>query len=392
MKPPLSKSDAQRALVLADIVGVPFERVLPAGEVLPRDVEVLRAGLIALRGPVARIDCQDGGAPFRFLLTQAAVQPGRRVEFVGSPRLGERPHGPLLAALRAVPGLAISEGSPWPVIVESPAVIPGPIAFHVTGAQSSQFASSVLLGAARLVAAGVEASVQVSGAMTSEGYFALTRSWIERWGFSFASSASPLTPTLCPARERETPSIPGDWSSLGYLLALSWVSGQRVERIVFGTGHPDEAIVELLRGVGLGVSDRVEGTATRGFDVDSEGCPDAIPTLAVLATKLPAPSTFRRVGILRHKESDRLAAVRAMLGAAGLSSTLEGDSLTVIPGTARSFQFDARDDHRLAMSAAVLARLHDVQLTLRGKDSVTKSFPGFWEEAAQAGVQVEAWT
>ena len=47
MRPPLSKSDAQRALVLADILGVPFSEVLPGDEALPRDVEVLRDGLIA---------------------------------------------------------------------------------------------------------------------------------------------------------------------------------------------------------------------------------------------------------------------------------------------------------------------------------------------------------
>lgn len=185
--------------------------------------------------------------------------------------------------------------------------------------------------------------------------------------------------------------IPGDWSSLGYLLALSWVSGQPVERIVFGTGHPDEAIASHLRAVGLTISDRVEGIATRGFEVDAEQCPDAIPTLAVLATKLPAPSTFRKVGILRHKESDRVEAIRSLLAAAGLAASLAGDTLTVTPGAARAFRFDAHDDHRLAMSAAVLARLHGVQLTLRGKNSVAKSFPGFWLEAAKAGVIVEAW-
>ncbi len=47
--PPLSKSDAQRALVLADVLGVPFEQLLPLGEELPRDVMVLRDGLLALR-------------------------------------------------------------------------------------------------------------------------------------------------------------------------------------------------------------------------------------------------------------------------------------------------------------------------------------------------------
>ena len=166
----------------------------------------------------------------------------------------------------------------------------------------------------------------------------------------------------------------------------------KVERLAFGTGHPDEAIAAHLRGVGLRIGDRLEGTASRGFDVDSEQCPDAIPTLAVLATKLPAPSTFRRTGILRHKESDRLAGICELLKSAGLVCSVEGDTLTVTPGRARRFSFDAHDDHRLAMSAAVLGRLHDVRVTLRGMDSVTKSFPGFWTEAAKANVQVESWT
>lgn len=390
MRPPLSKSDAQRALVLADILGVPFGEVLPEGEALPRDVEVLRDGLIALRNRTARIDCQDGGAPFRFLLTQAAVLPGRRVEFTGTSRLGERPHGPLIAALRSIPGVRIAEGSLWPLIVESPPVFEGPLVLRVSGGESSQFASSLLLGAARLAVRHVIAGVLIEGPLTSSGYFELTCSWLRRCGF--VVEGSPLTPTFSPAcGERETLVIPGDWSSLGYLLALSWVSGQPVERIVFGTGHPDEAIASHLRSVGLRISDRVEGTATAGFVVDAEQCPDAVPTLAVLATRLPAPSTFRRVGVLRHKESDRVQAMITLLSAAGCVARLEGDTLTVLPGTARAFRFDAHDDHRLAMSAAVLARLHGVQLTLRGRDCVGKSFPGFWLEAAKAGVAVEAW-
>ena len=85
-------------------------------------------------------------------------------------------------------------------------------------------------------------------------------------------------------------------------------------------------------------------------------------------------------------------AIGALLGAAGLSSKLEGEDLTVFPGTAHDLSFDAHDDHRLAMSSAVLARLHGVHLRLRGKESVAKSFPHFWTEAAEAGAQVEAWT
>ncbi len=374
--PPLSKSDAQRALVLADILGVSQASLLPAGEALPRDVEVLRAGLSALRSPTSRIDCHDGGAPFRFLVGQAAVLPERAVDFVGTPRLGARPHEPLLRALREALGVTVTSGQPWPVRVETRALRRG-VAFRVPGAESSQYASSLLLAAARLSSLSGEAvAVEVEGALTSEGYFALTESWLHRCGFS-------LAPVRAPVAAPPFPRIPGDWSSLGYLLALSWVCGLPVARLERNTGHPDERLAAHLASAGLSVSDRLTGVPKRGVDVDAEACPDAVPTLAVLATRLPAPSVFRRVGVLRHKESDRVEGVRALLAAAGLTSRLDGETLTVFPGAARDFGFAPRDDHRLAMSAAVLARLHRVRGEVSSPECVAKSFPGFWAEVAK---------
>jgi 3-phosphoshikimate 1-carboxyvinyltransferase len=386
LEPPISKSDAQRALILADVVGSPI--ALPADDALPRDVRVLRDGLRALKSATATIDCHDGGAPFRFLLAQAAVLPGHRTSFTGTQRLGERPHAPLVAALRAaLPGLALAEGEPWPIVVAAPERIER-AQFHVDAQLSSQFASAVLLAAARLATNGVSAQVTVAPNMTSEGYFALTRTWLERAGFTLAADGSLRAPNT----PRALPPIPGDWSSLGYLLALSWVSGLSVAGAQRESGHPDEAIVSILASAGLvfdGV--RVTGTPARAFtEVDCARCPDVIPTLAVWATKLPAPSRFTNTGILRVKESDRLAATLSLLQAAQVRAELVGDVLSVQPANVTAaIDFDARDDHRMAMSAAVLARLHGQRLRLRGMACVAKSFPGFWREAAKAGLQVE---
>lgn len=400
LRPPLSKSDALRALVLADILGVPWGEVLPHSEMLPRDVEVLRAGLESLRHKAASIDCVDGAAPLRFLLAQASVLPGRLFEFKGTQRLAERPHGPLLEALQTIPQVHITqEPGRWPLTVQtshSLSVSSGPLEFSVTGEESSQFASALLLAMARLATRDVQASLHLSGSMTSEGYFALTRSWLERAGFAVHQEGSRFelkAPNDGGAlRLRAFPPIPADWSSLTYLLALSWPSGLKVEGLTFGTGHPDEGFVAHLRSVGLSLIDRVEGRAHRGFEVDAQLCPDSIPTLVALATLLPAPSLFYRVGILRHKESNRLEGVSALLRAAGLRSVVDADALLVHPGAVlRPIHFDAQGDHRLAMSAAVLARLHDVPLKVAGMECVAKSFPGFWLEAAKAGLEVEPW-
>ena len=389
--PPISKSDAQRALVIADILGVPLASLLPADELLPTDVEVLHDGLRALQSPGAIIDCRDGGAPFRFLLAQAAVIPGRQVQFLGTARLGERPHAPLVAALRASladQGLRISEGSPWPLTLQSPDTLRGPFRFHVTSAQSSQYASALLLASARLSRqSGEVVSLAISGERVSESYFALTRSWLERSGFLVAGDADELWITA-PHGEGRLPPIPGDWSSMGYLLALSWKTGLPVDRLQFGTGHPDEQLATVLRECGFTIDDGLRGKPTRGLEVDARRMPDAIPTLAVLATRLPGPSRFTHTGILTVKESDRRAAIVRLLGGAGLRVTLDGETLTVQPGAVtHGLTFDALDDHRMAMSAAVLASLHEQSLALHGARSVAKSFPGFWDEAAKAGVR-----
>ncbi|MFT3706074.1 MAG: 3-phosphoshikimate 1-carboxyvinyltransferase [Archangium sp.] len=386
LTPPLSKSDAQRALILGDILGLSVD--LGVDE-LPNDVKVLQAGLAALKNAEATVDCHDGGAPFRFLLAQAAVLPNHRTQFTGTPRLGERPHAPLVAALRAaLPGLQLDEGNPWPITVSAPPKIERAY-FEVDAQLSSQFASAVLLAAARLVTNGSSARVTVSANMTSEGYFQLTRSWLERAGFTLDADGTLRAPARRPA---QLPPIPGDWSSLGYLLALSWVSGLSVDRAQRNSGHPDEAVVSILGSAGLRFDgSRVTGSPTRGFeDVDCARCPDAIPTLAVWATRLPAASRFTNTQILKLKESDRLSATLALLHAANAKAEVQGDTLVVHPSAVSSgFDFDARDDHRMAMSAAVLARLFGQRVRLRGMNSVAKSFPNFWREAAKAGVLVE---
>lgn len=389
LSPPISKSDAQRALVLADILNLPFETILPAHEPWPRDVRVLREGLLRLRessGEPVDIDCQDGGAPFRFLLTQAALAWGHTTRFFGSPRLGARPHEPLVKALRESLGpwgFRLEEGQPWPMTVVAPSRPAAPVNFDITGVESSQFASSLLLGAARLAQHfGMRSEVRVHGALTSVGYLELTRRWVERAGFGVTADGGCWT--VEPARGVPSLHIPGDWSSLTYLLALAWKSGAQVERVDFSVGHPDEAFVSHLESVGLRVQRgshvTVGGEASGGFHIDAEVCPDAVPTLAAVAAILPGESEVRRVGILRHKESDRLAAIREMLELAGCTTTLENEVLRIVPGPLRAFSFDAKEDHRMAMSAAVLAYLGGIRLFLQGKESVAKSFPRFWDE------------
>jgi 3-phosphoshikimate 1-carboxyvinyltransferase len=396
LTPPLSKSDAHRALTLGALLGLAPR--LPAAAALPGDVRVLRDGLVALAGPgEVDIDCADGGAPFRILLTQAALRTGQRTRFTGTHRLGERPHGPLLEALARTLGpsgfRAEHEGRPWPLVVTGAGRAPEP-RFTIDGSESSQFASSLLLGAAGLhLREGRPWTVEVTGTPASEGYLALTEGWLTRAGFQLSRTGRAVT--VVGHTPAPLPAVPGDWSSIGYLALVAWRSGSVVRAADPEALHPDRAVLRVLDQVGLswkvGVEGlRVTGEPRSGLTASGHECPDLLPTLAALACVLPGPSTLHAVSILRAKESDRLEGIRALAQAAGARTELLGDTLTLHPPgrPPTSLSLDSRGDHRLAMAAATLAVLTGAHLTLTGPECVNKSFPGFWRELVHAGVRL----
>jgi 3-phosphoshikimate 1-carboxyvinyltransferase len=96
-------------------------------------------------------------------------------------------------------------------------------------------------------------------------------------------------------------------------------------------------------------------------------------------------TVIRNVGHLRLKESDRLSAVCTELRRCGVPAAVEGDSLRV-PGvwaqaapSTEEVTIDTHDDHRIAMSFAVLGSRRPGLLIDR-PDVVDKSYPGFWRD------------
>jgi 3-phosphoshikimate 1-carboxyvinyltransferase len=389
LQPPVSKSDAIRALTLAKICGLARPDV---GDDPPQDVEALQKGLDAL-AEGGSIDCGDGAGPFRVLLGQAAVRKVK-VVFTGSARLAQRPHEPLvgslLAALEGV-GLRI-EGTPWPLRVEG---TDGTDArrFRVGATASSQFPSSLLLASARRVLHdGRPWTVQVDGPMASAGYLQMTIRWLHAAGFPVRSDGDEYVVS----RERvpdALPRIPKDWSAGAYLMLAAWRGGGAVAGLDLTTDHPDRAIVRHLQSIGLGVTGQqgdlsVGGSPSSTLHASAQEVPDLIPTLVALACVLPGPSVFTDIGILSGKESDRVSGIIELAHLGGADVVQVGDILRVLPNAAPAtdLHFQSRGDHRMAMAAATLAILLGRRLRLEGWECVRKSFPGFFSELARMGV------
>ncbi|HNQ02011.1 MAG TPA: hypothetical protein PKN59_06945, partial [Syntrophales bacterium] len=87
----------------------------------------------------------------------------------------------------------------------------------------------------------------------------------------------------------------------------------------------------------------------------------------------------RNVPHLRLKESNRLAALVTELAKTGVRAEELEDGLVVTGGTPRGAEIETYNDHRIAMSFALLG-LVAPGMRIRNPGCVGKSFPGFWTE------------
>ena len=123
-----------------------------------------------------------------------------------------------------------------------------------------------------------------------------------------------------------------------------------------------------------------------GAELDCTDTPDLVPVLAVAAAVAQGTTVFTGVGRLRYKESDRLAAVKDLLAAFGIASQIGEDSFTVYGGepVART-AVDSYNDHRIAMSAAIMAAVASGVTTIKEHTCVAKSYPTFFDDFAMLG-------
>jgi 3-phosphoshikimate 1-carboxyvinyltransferase len=124
----------------------------------------------------------------------------------------------------------------------------------------------------------------------------------------------------------------------------------------------------------------VGGPLTSGaYTFDLGNMPDMVPTLAVLGAARPGRTTITNVPHLRNKESDRLAALVTELRKVGVQAEETSDGLVLQGGKPHGAAIETYNDHRIAMSFAVLG-LAIPGIRIQNEDCVDKSFPGFWDE------------
>ncbi len=426
---PPAKSAVHRALISAALGNGPC-RLTGFSMPLCDDIQATLNGVAALgasvqieenairitpAGPAAGLGaaqvscCVNACAASLRMLIPVYLARGQKVRFTMESGLARRPLGafePLLKRLGATltrhpageDGHAAIELSGW-----MPAGH-----YEIDGSQSSQFASGMLLALAHAADAGglpAPSVLTVTGPIVSRPYLDMTLGYLRTMGTEVQEGPEgvfALRPSAVPSAE--TLPMPGDWSQAAVLLCINAMGGGVMLRgMALGENDSqgDAQVLEILRRMGLrlymtrgelyAVSPSHAGLMPAV--IDCANIPDLAPVLALTCTQARGRSVLKGVSRLRIKECDRLAATCELLAQLGVKTEVsqDGDSLAVC-GPARlhgGFQADARGDHRMAMFVAAAALLCREPITLTGWESVSKSWPAFWDTYRALGGKAE---
>jgi 3-phosphoshikimate 1-carboxyvinyltransferase len=187
--------------------------------------------------------------------------------------------------------------------------------------------------------------------------------------------------------------VEGDYSSASYFFALAAICGGKVtvKNLAPASVQGDRRFLDALEAMGCkvtygGKSVTVESSGElNGIEFDMATSPDTVQTLCMVAAVAGTPTTLTGIGHLKFKESDRISSTAERLAALGGDVQVSDDSITIRPAPLHGGTIDPANDHRTAMSFAVLG-CGIGGVTLQNAECVNKSFPEFWLMLKQAGV------
>ncbi len=400
---PSSKSVAHRALICAALSKEPSTILgnLDVGDILVT-IDCLKAlgiqiecvdgdikkGVIVTPSQIAEsatLNVNDSGSTLRFMLCVCAAL-GVTTTFTGTKRLGERPIKELLGVL-CEHGISTSAQA-------LPLTISGKLKagnYQMDGSVSSQYITGLLLALPSLDG---DSTLEILNTLVSKQYVDITLEVQRQFGVQIAFTNGTYKIDGSKKYQRAQIKVEADWSSACFVAAMGALLGKTQQPSVkFDSQQGDKVIANILASMGATVKTKdcllVKKARLRAINFDATNNPDIVPILAVLCANAIGESTILGVERLVAKESDRLNETLEMLRAFQIECSSDGEKMTIVGGKPIGTSYTVANDHRMAMSATILAMCAKTASQLDGVECVKKSYPDFFEDVKKVGGVVD---
>lgn len=340
------------------------------------------------------IDVKNSGTTLRLMTAISSLADGATV-LTGDSSIRGRPNQPLIDALNKlnVEVFSTRNNGCAPIVVKGR--LKGSTA-EIDGSMSSQFISALLMACPLAME---DTILTVKGQMKSRPYVDITIEILSQAGVRILVDEMNGIRFIVPSNQKYDLIdyiVPGDFSSASYLLAAAAMLGSYIiVRGLFPSKQGDSKIIDVLRQMGADVHWDVEkGIVTvkqktlKGIRFDAGATPDLVPTVAVLAAVAEGVTVIGNAKHVRYKETDRLHAMAVELSKMGIMVKEEPDSLIITGGKPIGADLHGWHDHRIVM-ALTLAGMVAGNTTIDTVESVSISYPDFFEEMKSIGAKIE---
>ncbi|MCP3675470.1 MAG: 3-phosphoshikimate 1-carboxyvinyltransferase [Gammaproteobacteria bacterium] len=411
---PGSKYLANRLLILAALSEKDsILRDMPHNEDIDTSIEGLSKLGATFKWQDNRLDCKGfrdlrdfstdqinssaSGSFSRFVMPILALS-NSPITLSGSEKMNSRPMEELFRVLEKI-GATITSDNQSPAST-LPVKVSGPIRgghVEMSGSTSSQYISALLMAAGQLEG-GI--SIKLKAAPVSKPYLQITIDLLEQFGIQIETDDA-LQNFKIESNQRYNGidyQLESDPSSASYFLAAAAISGGHVcisnfypERSLQGEAEFSN-VLELM---GCKIWQDDEGYHCQGpkqlkaVKVDMGDMPDVVQTLAAVAVFAEGATVVTNIENLAFKESNRIEDTATELRKMGITVTTTEDSLAIEGGTPTAAILDTHDDHRMAMSLALIA-IKSTKIQIRDPDVVAKSFPNYWRFLEQLGYSIDS--
>lgn len=406
---PGSKSITNRALLMAAIArrrvvlsGVLFSDdsryFLSSLQSLGFSVEINESGrTAAVTGNGGEIPRREGeiyvgsaGTAARFLTAMLGVSEGSYT-IRASEQMERRPMRPLfegLLSLGADIGFLKQEWHLPVKITGAGAQIAageGPARIQLDISESTQFLSALLL-VSPMFSHGLQ--IDITSEKKDGSYIRITRRMMEQFGVKVSFDGSCYEVPRGSAYTAGSYRIEPDMSAACYFYGAAAVTGgYALVRDIHGDCmQGDLKFLDVLRKMGCTVRDEPDGISVagpengklRGLSVDMNDFSDQALTLAAIAPYADSDVRISHVAHIRAQESDRIRSMTDNLARAGIACEEKEDGVLIHPGKPRPCSIVTYDDHRVAMSFALLGLRAD-GIVIEDPSCCRKTFESYFE-------------
>ncbi len=337
------------------------------------------------------LNTSHSGTFSRFVAAVASLE-NIPVEVGCSEKMATRPMQELFTALNGL-GVDVKPKIDHPGDQKLPAVITGPIVnqqCQIDASRSSQFLSALLI-IGPLLEKGID--IKLIGEQVSSSYVDMTLYWMNRLGIEISRDDRSLSIDNGQSYRGIEVNVPGDAVSASYFMGLVGIAGGKmtIQSFDHDSLQGESKFYQVLEKMGMHFeksNDDLIVTSDgklNAIEIDMGEMPDVVQTLAVMACFAKGTTVIKNIAHLAYKESNRIVDTANELLKTGIKVEFGEDYLRIEGGVPKSANIETYDDHRMAMSMALLG-VKTPGIVILDPDVVNKSFPNYWRFMSECGL------